>query len=497
MPDLPGPPSSSDIEDHDDDRTPVNRSNDVLGTLNFSTMKTPRPPGAWATTPLPSERDIIVRPSSTPPYRTNGSSSTTTPSPLATTPAPRAATLSRADSLPTQTPAPPGAWLATPANSSARRKSILKVRFDIDPGELESDTSMLDVTPPPTRKVVPPSMKANGDSGNVDEKGVKRETSPKSVSVRLLDAFGRETEVLDAPSQLSSSRSPPPAQSVASTSSQHQHRPDLPPPPVTPRSKSAIRIVDAMGREVEEPPEEPLKLENGFANGNGDARLVVRGRKKQEDRELDWNPDSRMVLSHNEALARVRRTIADLAGDLDEVDRSYDNLALDENRLGALEDASRAAKSARKRISDSLRYVQTAEDDLKMKFGSLRRGMNESKFLPSVQRTNGVTWARVNTWTVCAFLVIQLLLMVLMYRYSFVRARKMFLSTYYDGFNVDLYLHLTSHSPHYSPTPSNPFSWSSETTWSDVWGNVTTLVGDWAVQVVRREENVSGSWPPT
>lgn len=63
--------------------------------------------------------------------------------------------------------------------------------------------------------------------------------------------------------------------------------------------------------------------------------------------------------------------------------RSYDDLALDDNRLSALEDASRAAKNARKRISTSLRYVQNAEEDIRKKFGSLKKGMRESRFLVS------------------------------------------------------------------------------------------------------------------
>lgn len=61
--------------------------------------------------------------------------------------------------------------------------------------------------------------------------------------------------------------------------------------------------------------------------------------------------------------------------------RSCDELAHDENRIDALEDASKAARNARKRISESLQLVKTAEDDLRSKFGSLREGMHKSKLL--------------------------------------------------------------------------------------------------------------------
>ncbi|THH30419.1 hypothetical protein EUX98_g3785 [Antrodiella citrinella] len=498
MPDLPGPPSSSDAEE-DDDRTPVNRSDNIIG--NFSNMKTPRPPGAWANTPLPPSRslDLFPRPNSTPPY--------CTPSPLATTPAHplRAATMSRADSLPPQTPAPPGAWLNTPAANanSARRKSILKVRFDIDPGELSSDVSMFESTPPPAKAQVrvapapaipsipnapPPSTDTESDGKvQVHADVTPKRESPKSLSVRLVDAYGRETVMMDAPSSPLSMLDTP-----------HRNNGDF--QTSTPRSKSAIRIVDAMGREVEEPPSQvqEVKVED---------KRIVRGRRiaVKEEEEDNWAYDA---MSHNEALARVRETIKDLATDLDEVDRTYDDLALDENRLSTLEDASRAARSARKRITDSLRYVQSAEDDLRQKFGSLRKGMNESRLLPSTRTDSGASWARINTWTVCIFLVIQVVLMVLMYQYSSARTRKMFLTTYYDGFNVDLYLHLTSPSTLRRSIPS-VFSWSvlsvpetvASAGWKsavgELWDNVTTLVVEWAMPTSSEGNGSWQSWPPT
>ena len=67
----------------------------------------------------------------------------------------------------------------------------------------------------------------------------------------------------------------------------------------TPRSKSLVKIVDAMGREVEEVVE---------TAGNES--------KNEEDTPL----------SHNEALRRVRRSIADLASGLNEVDRYFTSL---------------------------------------------------------------------------------------------------------------------------------------------------------------------------
>lgn len=319
MPELPGPPATSD-EDNDDDRTPINtnRSNELLVNPNFTAMKTPKPPGAWATTPGPSERDLIVRPSSTPPYTHQ------TPSPLASTPAPahgfRAVTLSRAESLPNQlkTPAPPGAWLTTPG-TSARRKSILKVRFDVEPGELSSDMSMLETTgtkltngsakpredSPLANAKAKPKVKEESNSAfqptatSSPQPGKPARESPKSPSVRLVDAFGNETTMDESlptpvPPEVTKEELPKPKAVSMMTS----RPPELPRPPQTPRSKSAIRIVDALGREVVEVKED------------------VRGVKPEDDTE-EFAP----LLTHNEALARVRETIVDLANDLDEVDK--------------------------------------------------------------------------------------------------------------------------------------------------------------------------------
>ena len=70
----------------------------------------------------------------------------------------------------------------------------------------------------------------------------------------------------------------------------------------TPRNRSAIRIVDAMGREIQEAPQ-PLPKTEMLSDG------------------MSSFDEPRTPLSHNEALARVRRTIAHLAEDLDEVDK--------------------------------------------------------------------------------------------------------------------------------------------------------------------------------
>ncbi|KAG1793008.1 hypothetical protein EV424DRAFT_749331 [Suillus variegatus] len=162
-------PSSSEdeVETREADVTPVRMDEDGPANLNYTAMKTPKPPGAWAATPVPpkhlretsppptsSELAPTVSLSSTPLSRAisepERSSETNVPASNGLlTPIP---SLSRAKSLPLRTPAPPGAWMLTPNQpvtqngqngpadqsqfgSIGRRKSILKVRFDVTESE--------------------------------------------------------------------------------------------------------------------------------------------------------------------------------------------------------------------------------------------------------------------------------------------------------------------------------------------------------------------------
>lgn len=220
LPDLPGPPSS-DEELTADLRSPWYTQNTT------SLGKTPRPPGAWAPTPLPrSNPSLPVRASSNPPDDISNHSGLVTP----------AASLSRATSLPPQTPAFPGAWAATPFS----RKSVHFGTFN------PQDDSVTD------EETDSGSTRALRDSGIQAEASIiaaetsastarptKRALSPsrpKSPGVRLVDAFGREQKE-DERSNVSRTTNPE--------------------PDVSGRNRSTVRILDSMGREVENPQDSP------------------------------------------------------------------------------------------------------------------------------------------------------------------------------------------------------------------------------------------------
>lgn len=326
MPDLPGPPSSE--EETEEEHTPVTNRRDVQGDL--TAMKTPRPPGAWLMTPAPSRQFIsepeeAERSSDSAPPEANSS----TDSGLATPPS----TLSRANTLPLQTPAPPGGWVATPAapaTASRRRGSLLKVRFD-----LESETASEGAIERPSADES--SLEAKGSqvgnqnqttgadasgqmfNGNADasaassvaptESSIEPPPTPpslrdrirkKSPSIRVLDAYGREQVEAEPISQGETAAdrgdAPPPDTRQQRSSTPPTPRKESRTTPVaSPRKKGGVRVVDAMGREIEEDVSLPLVDEESVM--------------------------SNTPLSHNEALSRMRDTLSNMKQELSDADR--------------------------------------------------------------------------------------------------------------------------------------------------------------------------------
>ncbi|CCL98358.1 uncharacterized protein FIBRA_00353 [Fibroporia radiculosa] len=459
MPELPDPPSFTEEESEESEHTPVN----TYAPGNLTNMKTPRPPGAWAQTPDHTAHDPFMRAQSTPPDGPEASTESILTTPLSTWP--------RASSVPLQTPAPPGAWMATPG--TARRKSVLKVRFDV-----ESETTVSDcgTDAPPAEALSLPA--ANGQSTDISTESNIETSDPrpstksegptkprpvKKTSIRIVDAYGRETTT-DPDAAATDLRSV--EDKVGSRELQHAARPP------TPRN----RIVDAMGREIRDVSElQPV--------------------------------DSCLPLSHNEALARVRETIADMAEALNEAETSYRALVVDENNVDALEDASRAARNARHKISKSLQLVKNAESDIKNKYQPLKESMRRTKLLPAVISEQRFTW---NAWLFWGFVFVQLIFLLLMF--SNIRARRAFLTTYYDPFYADLYLYATKPDTSQCSIPFHSYwsiSYVSDVLrrdgWvgvvSDVWNSVSCVVSSWQGQTVEawsaNYRDSTSAWPPT
>ncbi|KAG1753007.1 hypothetical protein EDB19DRAFT_1627551 [Suillus lakei] len=526
-------PSSSEdeAETREADVTPLRVDEGDLTNPNYTAMKTPRPPGAWAATPIPPKHprdtsppptpsEVIPTASSTPLSRANsgperGSKTEAPAGNGLLTPIP---SLSRANSLPLRTPAPPGAWMLTPnqpttqngQNGSAdqsqfgslgRRKSILKVRFDVT--ESEASTAEVDhqKSPLPSGRVSVPDFLPDGHARRAESVPSKmtngsahadavhdpvparpvtpeRPTTPisranvlsprslrKSPTVKVVDAFGRE-RIDDLPT-------PADAQDIADGRTDAKDATCSPSSPHTPRSqhKSNIRIVDAMGREIEEeavPVIEPLF----------------------EEELLVLHDDS--PVGRTETLAQMRQTLREWADGLSDGDRSADDLALNTSHLEELEEVSRAARHARNQLAQTLCVESVKERDLMHKY---------AKDAPAIVGDNSSFYRGL----VLLGVVVQIIFVLAMWRFAHVQARRLFNTVYYDPLYPELNP-LPGHSHQFSP-PYPSFPWSLSSAYDIVRHEGWTALKAELQGTVRRigkhawerwgERPYTGTWPPT
>ncbi|GLB37275.1 hypothetical protein LshimejAT787_0403260 [Lyophyllum shimeji] len=510
LPELPGPPpsSSEDEASHAPARTPPR---DLRSDL--TAMKTPRPPGGWSTTPFREQRR--VEPSSSPADvsedTANGGTTQTptreSPADLTSTKTPKppggwvstpglslprepptrtrslsgdtdderdsglatpVASLSRASSLPAQTPKPPGGWMATPA----ARKSILKVRFDAQGGSPKGTTLTESSNDPPenasngsaqTDEVsfqtggptkpseddVPPRTRTP-ELSTPKSPPSKRLQSPsrKSPGVRVLDAFGREV-VQDEVQAKPSARKP----------------------------TSGVRIVDAMGREI----------------------------SSEVDRsDIEISRDgSENMLNHGEAVAQIRQGLSELVEGLDAMDRSIADSQVEHAHAQELKNASETARTARTQLAHA---ISSNEMDIRDKVRPLRMSMKKHGLLMSLGGDR--RWP--NSWAFWAVLAGQLLLISVMYRLTATRARDLFLTTYYDPFYPDLHLYTSRPDTlRLSMDAASGPSWFSipdtfqregwKASSRQIWHNLSVIIWDWQQLLWEAfgDQTTSTTWPPT
>ncbi|KIJ67850.1 hypothetical protein HYDPIDRAFT_25316 [Hydnomerulius pinastri MD-312] len=516
LPDLPGPPLSSDDDALGADGTPIKQNGHLSLNPNYTAMKTPKPPGAWAVTPVPSK--LNVRSSSPTP-----SSPESTPLASASTPLPRAnsypdaqskaetasenglltpvPSLSRANSLPLRTPAPPGAWMATPNQpavqngvadqsqfgSIGRRRSILKVRFDVTESEASAAEGGHRDSPISAIRLLNPEFPLKSAASHVDQDQAKtgvvangsaqpatsatpatprsvtpeRPTTPvsrdnapsprslrKSPSVKVVDAYGRETVEDESAAEPVPHAQQDPEDAGKKTSSSSQ-----PAPPPTPRStsRSMLRIVDAMGREVDDTSgRENTSIQTGDTSFEGDTSAI------SDD----------VPIGHAAALARMRQTLRDLAEGLSDADRSAEDLALNSSHLEELDEVSNAARLARNQLAQNLHIETTKEHDIRRNPSSRKSSAWKSRLLPEAIDGGRRPWNRAIIY--CS-IIIQLILVLAIYAH--VEARRLFYTKYYDPLYPELYP--LAGTAHFTGTLSSRYSWtmldSYETIQRDGW----------------------------
>ncbi|KAG6331117.1 hypothetical protein ID866_7971 [Astraeus odoratus] len=474
LPDLPGPPSSSDDDTLELDGTPTE-----LG----STVRTPRPPGAWASTPQQGNSvPLAISPSSE-----------STPVLASTTPLPRVAldirtrpetngtksgyltpiTRLRANSLPPHTPAPPGAWMATPNQPTiqtaivdqsqfgtvGRKRNDLRVRFDVS----ESETSLADdhpsspisaiklsnpelpvstpsavvvegevkgVTPvqipevpstsgiTPTPAALDPPSTPNAQGGLLSPKSLR-----KSPMIRVVDAYGRERHDIESFETLGLHDD----NSRADAVQQGRNRSQLILPSTSANAnRSLVRIVDAMGREIEEQGEQ-----QSYTSG-ADPSVVVND----------------TPLGRAETITRMKEILRDLQ-DSSDADRSSEETKLNSGYFEELEEASAAARLARDKLAENLEREAAKERQI---------CLNQDALQPP-------------TW-------INKLLLPTITRYAHIEARRLFYTTYYDPLYPELYV--LDGSPCLSGVHSLSRPWTILDSWKTVrqegWGVVGSKV---------------------
>ncbi|TFK75346.1 hypothetical protein BDN72DRAFT_954973 [Pluteus cervinus] len=433
LPDLPDPPSASEEDDDEPMHSPLGRTPAHSLRMDLSNLKTPKPPGAWMTTPAPPAR--VAAPEE-PTKQTTDADTRSFTSGLITP----AASLSKGSHLPTKTPAPPGAWQATPA----LRKSILKVRFDTVDMSSSEASNAVDVEHHPSNFLAndeesvvtesqydlhpiltnggEPSRPANGTSTTptnsppakrpLDE--IKTPTSPpRKSSIRVVNAYGKEHPVQSSPKR----------NKLASGSGS--------------LGKSSVRIVDAMGREMSP---EPAQAE--------------------QDDEIQQMP-----LSHNEALVRVRQGLSDLVQDLDDLDRTIED-PVDKARYEQLQSASQQARTSRTQLQQT---IEANDNEMRSQFAAMKNGHVK----PTTQERTTLYLA-LKPWIV--HFLIAALLYIFVYRWATYRAQQRFLTQFYDPFNPDLYLHVSRFD--IQPTLSS-FPWSSVPAilWNEGWSAFGAQLG--------------------
>ena len=282
LPDLPTPSSSDESNDG-----PLTKMAKIpkLGTSRQNKwLQTPKPPGGWLVTPqpakteepetpIPNDREDFVP--ETPVASEANQFATKTPKPPGgwATPAPRSLefgesnypeddgqrsqlltpvnSLSRGSALNSKTSGFPGDWINTPA----ARKSVMKVRFDPQSPQVKEELYVQDSAHESRGEDSNPSELDNPSdrAPNLTLPSPRSPRRPKA-NIRVLDAFGRE----DTPS----------------FSPQKDNN----------TSRNGIRVLDAMGRDIEEESEDLDKMEQTTTPLTRD---VLLSRLKQGLNELE------------------------------------------------------------------------------------------------------------------------------------------------------------------------------------------------------------------
>ncbi|KAH8828483.1 hypothetical protein DL96DRAFT_1497834 [Flagelloscypha sp. PMI_526] len=411
LPELPGPPSS------DDDTGPLPPSPTfrtparALLSGNQSTFKTPAPPGAWSATPLPSLKDKLI------PHQE------IEPDPSQRSPGFSGEQNFSFPNYP-KTPKPPGGWQDTPA-IPPRTLNMPMLEDDdsaVDSGLATPAPSLGRSSGLPFATPAPPGAYAVTPTPRKSILKVRFEEEAPTSDPASTDAEEGKQELdsfpsFSLPSPTSPSRGHKRATSVRLLDSSGQSKvdDDVPSQPQRPQSHkrnvTTVRIVDSMGREIEPSPLLDLS--------------VV---KDEAENSVELSSEESIALTRDEALARVKRGLSDLTVGLQELEGTH-SFSSDDPQLRKLKDISETARQAQ----DGLKATLSTKNNGKL--SSLKR------------KLSNVLWPGSSRSALVIASVFHVILFYFLLRLLTTSAHKYFLTTYYDPFYPDIHMYTSIPTP--------------------------------------------------
>ncbi|KDQ27908.1 hypothetical protein PLEOSDRAFT_1093404 [Pleurotus ostreatus PC15] len=189
---------------------------------------------------------------------------------------------------------------------------------------------------------------------------------------------------------------------------------------------------------------------------------------------------------------------------MSDIDRSHDQIALDQTRLKELDTMSQAARETREKLSQTLRMARNSQEELRNKIAPLRASMRRSQLFTYDVSPNRGHW---NGWFFWTMLFAQVILILAMYRVSLNRAKDIFTTTYYDPFEPDL--HLYAIRPDTYDLSSSPHTWSIlaikdfvyrrglKSAFAELWMICLDALATWQKRTwVLWGEDTPSKWPP-
>ncbi|KAI6002810.1 hypothetical protein EDD15DRAFT_2157135 [Pisolithus albus] len=322
-----------------------------------------------------------------------------------------------------------------------RRRSFLKVRFDVSESEAStagdqprSPLSAIRLSNPDLEEVGPSEASAIAHdelsqtaepssiyaarqsptipdipSTPIPQHGL---TSPKplrkSPMVRVVDEYGREKHDAEESNFQDSFDQHDYADASLTPGSSFQHIVTSTPKVAT---RSTVRIVDAMGRAINEQPEQrSVALFNDISITSDDL------------------PPGRA-----ETITRIKQVAQELQEGFSDADRSFDEPTPSSAQLEKLEEVSRSARTKRDQLNQ-----RRGKNGFFLDCDADKITTSLKFFKADALTGNRILWNRM--LLVCSVLT-QLLLIIAMwrFRYAHTEARRLFYTTYYDPLYPELY----------------------------------------------------------